>query len=105
MIRHRLKLRIDPHGGADINYTEYDIRVNEMLSIRVKINSKECLVIRNFYLLNYREDFDNFRDIYKLSGKQDMFPEAQQCVLHRLADIDFTEKSLNNIGFFKYTDI
>lgn len=76
-----------------------------MLSIRVKINSKECLVIRNFYLLNYREDFDNFRDIYKRSGKQDMFPEAQQCVLDRLADIDFTEKSLNNIGFFLSTQI
>lgn len=99
MVRNQLDFRIDIHGGADINYAEYDIRVNEILSVRIKINPKECLVIRKFKLNPYSNFWVNLEDTYRYSKTIAMQPDLQQVILNRLSDIDFTQKSLEKEGF------
>lgn len=99
MVRNKLDFRIDIHGGADINYAEYDVHVNEILSVRIKINPKECLVIRKFKLNPYSNSWVNLEDTYRYSKTIAMHPDLQQVILDSLSDIDFTQKSLEKAGF------
>ena len=101
MKRYDLKFRIDPHGGADINYAEYDIWVDEILSVRVKINPKECLVIRTFNLKPYIPDFiGNITDTYvKGNNRTAMSPDVQYALVEQLADTVFLHDNLVNMGF------
>lgn len=101
MKRYDLKFRIDPHGGADINYAEYDIWVDEILSVRVKINPKECLVIRTFKLKPYLIDFtETIIDTYvKGNNSTAMSPDVQYALVEQLADTVFLHENLVKMGF------